>query len=133
MTESKYLKEAYRAYENGIPVVGPTYIGAATGVNKATAYQALQKLVKMNYGIYLKNKGFIIGERGRDMARKLIRRHRLLECLIVDSLGLSPKDACREADSMDIFMGADINTALEKKYESRRLCPCGNEIPEVKP
>ncbi|MBW1933921.1 MAG: hypothetical protein JRI56_13280 [Deltaproteobacteria bacterium] len=47
MTESKYLKEVYRAYENGIPVVGPTYIGTMLGVNKTTAYQALQKLVKM--------------------------------------------------------------------------------------
>jgi len=133
MTESKYLKEVYRAYENGIPVVGPTYIGTMLGVNKTTAYQALQKLVKMDYGTYLKNKGFILGERGRDTAKRLIRHHRLLECLIVDSLGLSPKEACREADSMDIFMGEGISTALEKKYESRRLCPCGNEIPEVKP
>ncbi len=131
MVESKYLKEAYRAYEKGIPVVGPTYIGKTIGVNKTTAYQALQKLVKRNYGIYLKNKGFVIGEQGRKIAKKLMRRHRLIECLIVDTFGLSPCEACREAGNIDAFVGEKMSAALEKKYDGRRLCPCGNEIPEV--
>ena len=132
MMESKYLKEAYRAYEKGIPVVGPTYIGKALGVNKTTAYQALQKLAKMNYGTYLKNKGFVLGEYGRKIAKALIRKHRLIECHIVEDFGLSPCEACREASNIDAFIGEKINAALERKYKQYRFCPCGNEIPEVK-
>ncbi|MEA2055195.1 MAG: metal-dependent transcriptional regulator [Candidatus Thermoplasmatota archaeon] len=129
MTDSKYLKEVYRAYEKGVPLVGPTYLGKVVGVNKATAYQSLQKLARMNYGTYIKNKGFVVNNRGKENARILIRRHRLLECLIVDTLGLSPCEACREAGNIDTFMGKHFDMALERKYSDRHLCPCGNEIP----
>jgi len=132
MVESKYLKEIYRAYEKGIPVVGPTYIGKVIGVNKATAYQALQKLASMDYGIYLKNKGFVLNDKGKKDAKILMRKHRLLECMIVETFGLSPCEACKEASNIDALMGEKLSVALEKKYDGRRICPCGNEIPEVK-
>ncbi|RLF63648.1 MAG: metal-dependent transcriptional regulator [Thermoplasmata archaeon] len=132
MVESKYLKEIYRAYEKGIPVVGPTYIGNAIGVNKATAYQALQKLASMDYGTYIKNKGFVLNERGKEDGKRLMRRHRLLECMIVETFGLPPHEACMEAGNIDAFVGEKLNIVLEKKYDGRKTCPCGNEIPEAK-
>ncbi|RLF44063.1 MAG: metal-dependent transcriptional regulator [Thermoplasmata archaeon] len=132
MVEPKYLKEIYRAYEKGIPNVGPTYMGKTIGVNKATAYQALQKLASTGYGMYLKNKGFVLNENGKKYAKILMRKHRLLECLIVETFGLSPCEACREASNIDALLGEKISKALEEKYNHRRVCPCGNEIPEVK-
>ena len=105
MVEPKYLKEIYRAYEKGIPIVGPTYMGKTIGVNKATAYQALQKLASTGYGMYLKNKGFVLNENGKKYAKILMRKHRLLECLIVETFGLSPCEACREASNIDALLG----------------------------
>ena len=123
------MKEVYREYENGKIVVGPTDISKNTGMAKSTAHHALKELAKNGYGKYIEKKGFVLNEYGIKAARKIMRRHRLLECFIVATLSLPPEKACVEASKIDAIVGEDFMESIERKYGGRKRCPCGKEIP----
>ena len=93
----RYMKEIYRAHENGMPVVGPTYLARAIGVSKSTAHHMLKNMERMGYGRYIERKGFVLNERGMEEARKIMRKHRLLESFLATIFSLSPEKACMEA------------------------------------
>ncbi len=124
----RYIKEIYRAYEEGIPLVGPTYISKVLEVSKTTAQQALKNLAKKGYGKYIERKGFIINSKGIDEAKKLIRKHRLLEAFLVEIFCLDAEEACREASKIDAFASENLINLIEEKYKFTE-CPCGNKIP----
>lgn len=124
------MKEIYRAYEDGKIIVGPTEIATKLGIAKSTAYNALKNLASNGYGIYIERKGFIINSYGIKVAKKIMRKHRLIECFIVDMLSLSPKQACMEASKIDEVAGEKFIEALENKYGKRKKCPCGKIIPK---
>jgi DtxR family Mn-dependent transcriptional regulator len=126
----EYLREIYRIYEEGLPIVGPTHISRIMGVNKATAYEALNNLVKIGWGTYIKGKGFLLNEEGIQVAKLALRKHRLLECYLADTLGMSFEDICDEVSIFDSHVGDAVISALEERYGTERLCPCGNEIPK---
>ncbi len=124
----KYMKEIYRAYEDGIPLVGPTYLSNILNISKTTAQQALKNLAKKGYGKYIERKGFIVNSKGIEEAKKIIRKHRLLEAFFVEIFSLDAKEACREASKIDIFASDDLIKLIEEKYGFTE-CPCGNKIP----
>ncbi|MCD6573042.1 MAG: metal-dependent transcriptional regulator [Thermoplasmata archaeon] len=123
------MKEIYREYEEGKMVVGPTDIATRTGMAKSTAYHALKELARNGYGRYIEKKGFILNSKGLKMAKKAMRRHRLLECFIVEMLELSPEKACMEASKIDGVVGEEFMMEIEKKYGGYKKCPCGKKIP----
>ena len=123
------LKEIYREYEEGKIIVGPTDISKKIGVAKSTAYHSLKELARKGYGEYIERKGFIINEKGLKIARLLMRRHRLLECFIYNTLSLSAEEACREAERIDAIVGEKFMEEVEKRYGGYKKCPCGKDIP----
>ncbi|MCD6447601.1 MAG: metal-dependent transcriptional regulator [Thermoplasmata archaeon] len=125
----RYMKEIYRAHENGMPVVGPTYLARAIGVSKSTAHHMLKNMERMGYGRYIERKGFVLNERGMEEARKIMRKHRLLESFLATIFSLSPEKACMEADKIDAYAGDELIEMIEEKY-NYECCPCGNEIPK---
>ncbi len=125
----RYMKEIYRAYENGLPVVGPTYLSQALGISKSTAHHMLKNLAKKGYGKYIERKGFIINSEGIKEAKKIMRKHRLLECFFVDIFSLDASQACKEANRIDAFAGDELIKLIEEKFDYK-CCPCGNEIPK---
>jgi DtxR family Mn-dependent transcriptional regulator len=129
-TPIEYLREIYRSYEEGLPIVGPTHLSKAMNVNKATAYEALNNLAKMGWGTYVKGKGFVLNERGIEVARIALRKHRLLECYLADTLEISLGDICDEVSIIDTHVGDAVILALEERYGEEKKCPCGNEIPK---
>lgn len=130
--QMEYLREIYRVYEDGLPVIGPTHLSRIMGINKATAFEALNNLEKLGYGRYIKGKGLVLTEKGIEVAKMALRKHRLLECYLDDTLGQSLGDICYEVSIFDSHVGDALFLALEKRYGEKKMCPCGNEIPEQK-
>jgi len=123
------MKEIYRAHEKGLLIVGPTYISKIIGVSRSTAYHMLKNLEKKGYGRYIERKGFLLNEEGIKEARKIMRRHRLLECFFAQIFSFPPSKACKEASKIDAYAGDELIDIIEKKY-NYKCCPCGNEIPK---
>jgi len=125
----KYMIEIYRAYENGLPIVGPTYLAKSLQISKSSAQQALKNLAEKGYGEYIERKGFLINEKGLEEAKKIVKKHRLLESFLADIFSLDAITACNEASKIDAFASENLINLIEKKlgYE---YCPCGHKIPK---
>lgn len=125
----RYMKEIYRAYENGMPVVGPTYISKVLGIKKSTAHHMLKNLAEMGYGKYIDRKGFFINSKGIEEGEKIIKKHRLIECFLAETFLLDKEKACMEAGKIDEYFGEELIKFIEEKFKYEN-CPCGNRIPE---
>jgi len=122
------LRVVYGAIENGIVVVGPTLIAKSLSISKSTAQKVLIELSERGYGVYVPRKGLILNETGRKEAKKAMRNHRLIECML-DEIGV--EKVCSEAEKIEMVAGDELMRALEARYGNRKMCPCGNKIPEV--
>jgi len=123
------MKEIYRAYEEGIPLVGPTHISKALNISKSTAQHMLKNLASMGYGTYMERKGFILNEKGKEVAKKMIRKHRIMESFFAANFSMSAYRACEEAEKIDAFIGDEVVEMIEKRF-NYTVCPCGKEIPK---
>ena len=66
---------------------------------------------------------------GRNLAERVVRRHRLAERFITDILGLSWAVAHQEAGRWEHVMSAEIEQAMDALLGSPTTCPHGNPIP----
>ena len=94
LNEGKYLKLIYRQQYEGFCKVKTTLIAKCVGVRPATVTEMLQKLAEKGLVKYTRYHGVRLTEKGADEARKLLRKHRLLEVLFVRFLNYDVQRAC---------------------------------------
>lgn len=91
--------EAVLALRAERDVVRVTDLADELGVAKPTVSAALKKLVEAGYVEHATYGHVKLTDRGRDYARNVLRRHRLLRRFFADILGVDPEtaadDACR--------------------------------------
>ncbi len=66
---------------------------------------------------------------GRNLAERVVRRHRLAERFLTDILGLSWAVAHQEAGKWEHVMSTDVERAMDELLGSPTTCPHGNPIP----
>jgi DtxR family transcriptional regulator, Mn-dependent transcriptional regulator len=66
---------------------------------------------------------------GRNLAERVVRRHRLAERFITDILGLSWAVAHQEAGRWEHVMSVEVEQAMDALLGSPTTCPHGNPIP----
>ncbi|MEM1578920.1 MAG: metal-dependent transcriptional regulator [Archaeoglobaceae archaeon] len=122
------IRTMFTAWENGIYVIGPTYISCTLKISKSTAQKLLLRLTELGYGVYVGRKGFVFSEKGLKEGKKILRKHRLLECLLED-MGIEKSKVCSEASKIDCMLGEELEKLIEERYGMREKCPCGKPIP----
>jgi DtxR family Mn-dependent transcriptional regulator len=68
---------------------------------------------------------------GRERARALLRRHRLVERHLTDVLGLDWTRAHEEADKLEHQVSAEEEQTLAERLGNPETCPHGNPIPHA--
>lgn len=66
---------------------------------------------------------------GRQLAERVVRRHRLAERFLTDVLGLSWADAHQEAGKWEHVISDTVEVAIDRLLGSPTTCPHGNPIP----
>lgn len=66
---------------------------------------------------------------GRQLAERVVRRHRLAERFLTDILGLSWADAHQEAGKWEHVISDPVEAAIDHLLGSPTTCPHGNPIP----
>ena len=128
MIEGKYLKLIYRKQCEESSRVRTTLIARSAGVRPATVTEMLQKLAEKGLLKYIRYHGVRLTEKGIAEARKLLRKHRLLEVLFVRSLNYDAKSACEEASKLDYYASKDLVTTICRTYGHPETCPCNKVI-----
>ena len=68
-------------------------------------------------------------DRGRELAERVVRRHRLAERFLTDVLKLSWADAHHEAGKWEHVMSDAVERAMNELLGEPTTCPHGNPIP----
>ncbi|MEX2702417.1 MAG: metal-dependent transcriptional regulator [Candidatus Baldrarchaeota archaeon] len=89
----------------------------------------LQRLSKMGLVYYEPYKGVRLTDKGRKVAIKIIRRHRLSERFLTDILGLDWCEVHEHACKLEHAITDKVEEKLNEKLGGPTVCPHGNPIP----
>ncbi|UCE81526.1 MAG: metal-dependent transcriptional regulator [Methanobacteriota archaeon] len=128
MTE-QYLKTIYNLTEEG-GMAKTTDIANVLEVAPASVTQMLHKLCRQGYVKHEPYRGTILSRRGRRIARRIARKHRLLERFLSDMIGIEPEDGHDQACRMEHALSNEAEEALCKMMNHPATCPNGKRIPK---
>jgi DtxR family Mn-dependent transcriptional regulator len=125
--EARYLKLIYRAFEEARQL-GTTDIARSLGIRPASVTEVLQTLHSKGLVLYRRYRKVEITELGIKTARKLLRRHRVLEVHFANILKCGPEEACAEASRLDFHISDRAINAICRTYGHPNFCPCGKPV-----
>ncbi|KUG20953.1 MAG: metal-dependent transcriptional regulator [Methanomicrobiaceae archaeon] len=117
---AEYLKYIF----NQGDVVRTTDISTHFSVAPSTVTKTLEDLARSGFVEHSPYHGVRISRRGREYARFLIRRHRLL-ALMLSRHGLSPDAACREARSFEWYVNKSVVDSICASLGHPVMSVCG--------
>jgi DtxR family Mn-dependent transcriptional regulator len=124
-----YLKAIYRLEsEAGDPVTTNALCGWL-GVTAPSASGMLKKLDDLRLIVYVPYRGVHLSETGRRMALAVIRRHRLLETFLAQTLGLSWDKVHDEAEALEHALSPELCDLIAARLGDPRTDPHGDPIP----
>jgi DtxR family Mn-dependent transcriptional regulator len=126
--ESKYLMLMYRKQLEERRRITTTVLARSFKVNPATVTEILQKLAQKKLVKYTRYYGAELTEKGIAEAQKLLRKHRILEFLLVKFLKYNTEKACEEASTIDHYCSENLINAICRTYGHPERCPCNKVI-----
>jgi len=94
----------------------------------STVGSCVKRLEKDGYVIYDRYKPVKLSVKGENLAIELIRHSRLLECLLINELGLDSKIAHEESEKFNLLLSCETVNKICEKYDHPTECPCGESI-----
>ena len=126
--EAKYLKLIFRKQCEESTKIRTTAVAKSLGVRPGTVTEVIQNLSEKNLLRYRRYHGVELMKEGIAEARKLLRKHRILEVLFTDLLNYDAQNACKEASKLDYQASRDLINAICRAYGHPKICPCEKAI-----
>ena len=126
----EYLETLWVSEERGEKLAHVTWVANHLGISAPSAVEMLRKLEKKGYIIYKTRQGIELTHKGKEIAKRIIRAHRLIEVLMKETL----KTDIREETvcGMEHHMDEEFMNALCTLLKHPRKCPHGDPIPKGK-
>ena len=123
-----YLK-AIHALGGAERVVSPNEIAGALEVRAPSVTGMLKRLAKDGFVTYEPGDGARLNDRGLGEARRVIRRHRLVELFLTRVLGLDWSEVDAEAEALEHAISPRLEAALAAHLGEPHEDPHGHPIP----
>ncbi|MGH9043481.1 MAG: metal-dependent transcriptional regulator [Acidimicrobiales bacterium] len=123
----EYLETIHSLLEEGTPVI-QARIAQRLGRSAASVSEMLDRLADEGY-VRRADRLVELTERGAALAAKVVRRHRLAECFLVDVIGLPWRKVHQEASVWEHVISDDVEERLVAILGNPLTCPHGNPIP----
>jgi len=127
-TIEEYLETIYVLTQENRPVIAAA-LADFLCVTPPTVTQTLKRMLRDGYITIEQRKVIVLTETGCRAAESVMRRHRLVERLLVDVLGMSWTQAHDEADRLQYAISPTLEAVLSQKLNHPATCPHGNPIP----
>lgn len=125
-----YLKTIYAAGEWGSPEVSVSSLAARMDVSPSTASETVRRLAREGL-IHHERYGLItLTDQGRHAALMMVRRHRLIETVLVEQLGYSWDEVHDEADVLEHAVSDRLVDRIDAYLGHPRRDPHGDPIPD---
>lgn len=124
--------EKFKKRQSPVIVEGLTtrVIADELDMPQSTVATAVARLVKRGYVTHSKGMPVKTTELGRHNGNEKLRHHRLLEVLLVNTLGLHHDIAHDESIKLMLLASCSLVQAIDKQYNHPETCPCGLPIPK---
>jgi DtxR family Mn-dependent transcriptional regulator len=109
--------------------VSNSRLAAWSGVSGSAVTQALGRLKKLGLARQVRYENIELTEEGRALAIKVLRRHYLLEHLMVRMLDYPWEKADDEAKRLQSQISDDLTEHLFQRLGAPQTCPHGNPLP----
>lgn len=125
-TLEEYLEAIYKLAQHG--PVRPTQVAESVGVSGPTVTATLRRLEA--HGLVVRDgTKVVLTEEGVQRSLDIVRRHRIAETFLVDTLGLDWNAAHEEACVLEHALSPRVLSALEIFLDNPLVCPHGHPIP----
>ncbi|MFN2388351.1 MAG: metal-dependent transcriptional regulator [Actinomycetota bacterium] len=122
-----YLEEIKRLEEDGERITA-TVLAGILEVSLPSASEMLKRLGSENYLIREKGGTILLTPEGRRLAHTMLRRHRLVECLLVQKLGMAWYEVHSEAHKLEHAISSRVEEAMARALDYPDYCPHGHPI-----
>ena len=122
-----YLEEIKRLEEDGERTTA-TVLARTLEVSLPSASEMLKRLAAEGYLQRERGGTILLTPEGRRLAHTMLRRHRLVECLLVDKLGMRWHEVHGEAHRIEHAISARVEEALARALDYPDYCPHGHPI-----
>lgn len=131
-TVEDYVKQTYlhEQLTGGGPVSTGT-LAEALSVVPGTVTSMLKRLARTGLARYEPYFGVTLTTKGRKLALRVLRRHRLIETWLVDSLGLDWSEVHEEAEQLEHTMSDKLLDRIDEALGRPRVDPHGDPIPDA--
>lgn len=129
-TVENYLKKIYVAQEERGP--GPVPMGLvarALGITAGTATTMIKGLAERGLADYEPRVGVGLTDEGRQLAIQVLRRHRVIEYFLVETLGLNWAEIHEEAERLEHATSERVLDRLDAFLGHPTTDPHGDPIP----
>ncbi len=125
----QYLKVIFKLTEEG-GAAKTTDIASAMDIAPASVTEMLHKLAKKGFIKHTAYKGAVLTPKGRGIAKKIARKHRLLERFLSDIVGVKGPSGHEQACKMEHALTDEAEHNLCKILNHPEECPHGRKIPK---
>ena len=130
ITKEDYLRAMYRLLEDGAQVMRSVDIAKHLGLSKSTVSERLQELAAQKLVNSPKYGPITLTKKGKDIAKNLTRKHRLIEVFLTDVLHMRGSEVHAEAHALEHAVSDAVAARLEKLLGSPSTDPHGKRIPK---
>src|SRR6185312_1500596 len=132
LTVENYVKTIYQLAEDaGRGAVATGQIALALGVLPGTVTSMLKTLDESNLATYTPYEGVRLTSSGRALALRVLRRHRLIEQFLSQTLNLSWDEVHQEAEHMEHAVSDSLIDRIDDYLGRPATDPHGDPIPKA--
>jgi DtxR family Mn-dependent transcriptional regulator len=131
LTVENYVKTIYLLASPGEAAVATGQIASGLGVLPGTVTSMLKTLDESNLATYTPYEGVRLTHAGRALALRVVRRHRLIEQFLVETLQLTWDEVHEEAENMEHAVSDWLVDRIDAALGYPKTDPHGEPIPKA--
>lgn len=130
ISKEDYLKTLYLLRSDTVSKISTLAIANRLGVSNAATSEMAKKLNEFGLVKYVKYKGVQLTKKGEKTALDIIRRHRLWELFLMETLNLSWNEVHEEAEKLEHNSSSFLIQQIDNYLDFPKFDPHGDPIPD---
>lgn len=125
-----YLKEIYKL-ESSHQTITVSSLSNVFGISKSSVSNMIKKLVAMELLNSAPYKPIELTLEGRELAKTIVAKHRLIELFLVEVMGFDPNNVHEIAEEIEHIDSPPFFRKVKQMLSQQDIDPHGSPIPDV--
>tara|TARA_B100000073_G_scaffold99498_1_gene79163 strand:+ start:499 stop:1155 length:657 start_codon:yes stop_codon:yes gene_type:complete len=127
-----YLKAIFSIIKNDNETISTNDIAKKLDTKPSSVTDMIKKLTHKKLVTYKKYKGIKLTKKGDEIAKKIVRKHRLWETFLVEKLKFNWDEVHEIAEQLEHIKSEKLTKSLDKYLSYPKFDPHGDPIPDDK-